>query len=62
MDQDEVPSLTSNRLLQKLNNLAEQKASSSVEEKRRGFQKRPRDDWRTRTQPVTLEELEEAGK
>jgi hypothetical protein len=44
-----------------LNTLAEQR-TTSVEEKRSSFQKRPRDDWRTRTQPVTIEELEEAEK
>ncbi|VDI10833.1 supervillin [Mytilus galloprovincialis] len=59
-DQDESSTLTGNNLLQKLNTLAEQR-SSSVQDKRKSFQKRPRDDWRTRTQPVTIEELEEAG-
>ncbi|XP_052080646.1 uncharacterized protein LOC127718635 [Mytilus californianus] len=59
-DQDEASSLTGNNLLQKLNTLAEQR-STSVQDKRKSFQKRPRDDWRTRTQPVTIEELEEAG-
>ena len=60
-DVDDEEAISSNNLLQKLNTLAEQR-TSSVEEKRKSFQKRPRDDWRTRTQPVTLEELEEAGK
>ncbi|XP_063412509.1 uncharacterized protein LOC134695228 [Mytilus trossulus] len=59
-DQDEASTLTGNNLLQKLNTLAEQRLSS-VQDKRKSFQKRPRDDWRTRTQPVTIEELEEAG-
>ncbi|XP_061169748.1 uncharacterized protein LOC133179062 isoform X3 [Saccostrea echinata] len=54
-------SLCGEQLIQKLSNLAELGHKvGSLEEKRKAFQKRKREDWRTRTQPVTLEEIQEA--
>lgn len=54
--------------MEKLNVLAEQTdvldlaANKPVSERRQQFQRRNRDDWRTRTQPITIEEIHAADK
>ncbi|XP_046380954.2 supervillin-like isoform X3 [Haliotis rufescens] len=54
------------QLMEKLNVLAEQTdvldlaANKPVSERRQQFQRRNRDDWRTRTQPITIEEIHAA--
>ncbi|XP_070186679.1 platelet binding protein GspB-like isoform X2 [Littorina saxatilis] len=53
--QDEV---SSTQLIARLNSLWTK--SKDFEDRRHKFQKRQRDDWRTRTQPVTLEEIQQA--
>lgn len=60
-DEPSSASVCGEQLIQKLSNLAERghKVGSLVE-KRQKFQQRKRDDWRTRTQPVTLEEIQAA--
>ncbi|KAL5006122.1 hypothetical protein ScPMuIL_017280 [Solemya velum] len=58
---DETQSLTclsGEQLMQKLSNLADK--GKVVLDRREQFQRRSRDDWRTRTQPVTEEEIHEA--
>ncbi|XP_046380955.2 supervillin-like isoform X4 [Haliotis rufescens] len=56
------------QLMEKLNVLAEQTdvldlaANKPVSERRQQFQRRNRDDWRTRTQPITIEEIHAADK
>ncbi|KAL3854898.1 hypothetical protein ACJMK2_014134 [Sinanodonta woodiana] len=53
-----VHAMVSDQLVQKLTNLKEK--GSAVTKRREAFQKRKHDDWRTRTQPVTQEEFNEA--
>ncbi|KAK3605398.1 hypothetical protein CHS0354_036306 [Potamilus streckersoni] len=53
-----VHAMVSDQLVQKLTNLKEK--GSAVSKRREAFQKRKHDDWRTRTQPVTQEEITEA--
>ncbi|KAK7501553.1 hypothetical protein BaRGS_00007357, partial [Batillaria attramentaria] len=50
--------LSGPQLMEKLSSLAAK--SADFQERRHKFQKRQREDWRTRTQPVTLEEIQEA--
>lgn len=59
----EVPATVSEelsgpQLMEKLTSLAAK--SADFQERRHKFQKRGKEDWRTRTQPVTLEEIQEA--
>lgn len=49
---------TGAQLMERLNTLAAN--SAQFQERREKFQKRHREDWRTRTQPVTLDEIQEA--
>ena len=48
------------QLMERLHTLAAK--SAEFEERRHKFQKRQREDWRTRTQPVTLEEIHQADR
>lgn len=60
---DETQSLTSlsgEQLMQKLSNLADK--GKVVHQQKEQFQRRNRDDWRTRTQPITEEEIHEADR
>lgn len=60
-DEPSSASVCGEQLIQKLSNLAERGHKvGSLTEKRQKFQQRKRDDWRTRTQPVTLEEIQAA--
>ncbi|XP_021351835.1 uncharacterized protein LOC110449351 isoform X3 [Mizuhopecten yessoensis] len=52
------PSVSGELLMEKLSSLADK--GKSVTSKRKQFQDSKRDDWRRRTQPVTLEEIQEA--
>ncbi|KAJ8320369.1 hypothetical protein KUTeg_001956, partial [Tegillarca granosa] len=57
---EKLPShVSGEQLIEKLTHLVDKKGDS-LEDRRKQFQKRNRDDWRTRTQPVTLEEIQEA--
>ncbi|XP_078327129.1 uncharacterized protein LOC111123958 isoform X12 [Crassostrea virginica] len=60
--EEQTPSsLCGEQLIQKLSSLAERGHKvGNLADKRQKFQKRKREDWRTRTQPVTLEEIQEA--
>ncbi|XP_076444912.1 uncharacterized protein LOC143282905 isoform X2 [Babylonia areolata] len=49
---------TGAELMERLNTLAANNAQ--FQERRQKFQKRHREDWRTRTQPVTMEEIQQA--
>ena len=48
------------QLMERLHTLAAK--SADFQERRQQFQKRQREDWRTRTQPVTLEEIQQADR
>ncbi|XP_069108272.1 serine-rich adhesin for platelets-like isoform X2 [Argopecten irradians] len=52
------PSVSGELLIERLSNLADQ--GKSVTSKRKQFQESKREDWRRRTTPVTLEEIQEA--
>ncbi|XP_033727896.1 serine/arginine repetitive matrix protein 2-like isoform X2 [Pecten maximus] len=52
------PSVSGELLMERLSSLADK--GKSVTSKRKQFQESKREDWRRRTQPVTLEEIQEA--
>ena len=52
--------MSGQQLMERLHTLAAK--SAEFEERRHKFQKRQREDWRTRTQPVTLEEIQQADR
>ncbi|XP_060084350.1 uncharacterized protein LOC132563623 [Ylistrum balloti] len=54
----EQPSVSGELLIERLSSLADK--GKSVTSKRKQFQESKREDWRRRTQPVTLEEIQEA--
>jgi hypothetical protein len=57
---DDVGGMSGKQLMERLNSLAAKNAA--FEERRHRYQKRSREDWRTRTQPVTLEEIQQADR
>ncbi|XP_033727899.1 supervillin-like isoform X5 [Pecten maximus] len=54
------PSVSGELLMERLSSLADK--GKSVTSKRKQFQESKREDWRRRTQPVTLEEIQEADR
>jgi len=57
-DTSKGPQLSGSQLIERLASLEGRQAGPAISEKRQKFQQRRKEEWRTRTQPVTSDEIQ----